>query len=556
MLRIASILRLALVLVATLAALPAQAAVCDRFAEPLTQASATELGREVRSLFSERYQRSLADVRIAVDEDEFDVLALAQSGKSYEIVVSATYLRTSCGLALWALLLNPQDAEQRANVASMARKSCPVSLGSDRRACMLGFINGLLDGSQDQMTDKREFENLTPLIEQMVLSSFVFALAHEYSHVIIERGGSPFARLARTDNELAADFQAISIFASGRAWPASDSLLFNGRREFDYLLADEEQAPAAHDAAYCRAARSAAIRQAISPNLTAINRWRSGQDPSFALSVLPVLMNNVTLSSPKTSAPCNLELPAEVSALIGEMAALAKWTENWPRDPAAQALAIKALLKMPIRTETGTLTRAGMTTSYVLAPGFEAINGTLDGTLKPAVAASWAARFGLAAPLIGKPGNLSIKDRQKLTIAQAWSDFLAMAPGSRLNPGLRKAKSVVGMAQTNSFGRPDPTDLLTIAGIQLIDGDCRQGVRTVAVAVRDLKDPLRQFGAASILLANRDPVAVNRNNAEFASIADKAQDELVSPKAEQTCLNNVPRLRKALADNLGWKLDD
>lgn len=543
---------LALLMALMFFAAPAHAAVCDRFSQPFTQASLAQFASEVRSLFPEKYRNILASVRLTVVDDRYDVLEIAQGEAGSEITVSSTYLHTSCSLAMWPMIFTPDRTDMRRSITTLKQHRCQEVSGEDYRTCMLGYMAGVAEGWERGLTDSREVDIQTPLVQQMVISSFMFALAHEYAHVLLDKDKTPFANVAKRDAELAADLQALSIYASGRVWPIADTLLFTGRREFDALVAGDNSQTAAHDPAYCRAQRSAAIRQRIVPSINTINGWRGGQDVSFIFAMVPMTMNNLTLVTPDIGIVCNLALPSELEAMANELATLAQWTERWPQVHEDQKRAMQALLAIRFRTEAGAAALAGMVTSYVVAPDLATINGALGGTLGPVEAQSWASRFALADALFKGDLPVIAKDVRKLMLAKAYSDFLASPKESVLGTELRKAEAAIHRAY--EYGTLDGSDLLVTASFQILNGDCQRGLENAFAFSRAIENPVREFGSLSAMAGQTNWEIVRQNNSEVAETAANANNTQITPDVLEKCTASGALLRERLAANMGWKL--
>lgn len=529
----------------------AMATVCEPFEPKLTQPGLEQLAARVREMFPERHQAALGAVRVILVGERFDVLELSRGEHGDEIAVSDTYLRSSCGLMLWPMILTPERAELRQFVASTRPSGCPGPADDEAtRSCVLGYMSGFAAGWEENLVDRSEVEIQTPLVRQMVLSSFTFALAHEYAHVLIEQPGNAYAALARQDNELAADLQALTIYGSGRAWPVADTLLFAGRREFDALLQPDQVDAVAHDASYCRAMRSAQIRRRLVPGVNAINNWRSRQDTSFILSILPVLVNSFDVAVPQANVACDLAVPAQVTAMVADLTALAEWTARWPATAADQPHAWADLRAMRLRTEPGLAARSGMAVSHGLQPAQAMLDRMLNGSIDAAAAQDWSARLAALDSVAGIAGPMTARDRGKFRAVQAMARFLTRPRGTGIEPALRETIAITQQAFAAS--QADAVDLLSLATLQLLAGDCRPALEKFNAFAKALQEPLNEMMSAAALANGQDVSEFRKATGEMAGTVAEMERAGLAQEPIERCKAAAPQLRQRLAANLGW----
>lgn len=527
----------------------AAASVCEPFMAPLTQSSLEALAGEVRELFPERHWPLLRAITVTVDADRYDAMELQRGENGYELVVSATYLETSCNLALWPLIFTPERDDERRAMSVKASASCANLDAEVTRACLLGFMGGVAHGWEQNHTDRQLIAVQTPLVREMVRSAFAFALAHEFAHVLLAQRGHPLARLARRDGELAADLQALSIYASGRVWPVADTLLFTGRREFDSLLGGAADQAKAHDQSYCRALRSAEIRARLAPAITAINVWRSGQDTSFVTSMVPVVMNDFAVSLPTAQIACDLSIPDEVNAMIADFNSLAEWAAKWPADGAGQRLAMHQLTRLQLKTEPAHSSRSGMAASHAIAPSQTAINRMLDGSIDPAFVAAWSAQRAIVETVIREVGPMPQRDRRKVIANMVLLRFLTQAGKVPVDEATRQLAAAFEQAYSDST--PDLVDQLNLGTLLILAGDCRRAIEQVQAAMQAYRRPMQEYAAITQLGGLKD-------NAEVQGLIADADTNMANmtmmrqPQIDR-CEAASPLLSQQLAVNLGWQ---
>lgn len=516
----------------------ARASVCSKFSVPLTQASFSGLASQVKDQFPTQVRTRLDQVGLVVLQTGADQLYASEGRDGFEIAVSETYLATTCTIALWAVATRGADTEAGVLLEDLQRRIC--ARAPDRRACALQQMDVAVRAFEEADANKKIITDIQPIMTQVVFSTFRFALAHEFGHVVQDRTRRSGQNL--DDPETAADLFALAIYASGRNWPSSDTILFAGRRFYDAVADDRSAMDGPHQEGQCRALRSNQFRTAVTAPLTAINQWRASQDMEMNLSVLALSGDSLKVSVPQAGGGCVDDNAASRLEVFSDLARLQAWTGAWPKAADLQLAAIKQLGGLRLSSQFGEVVRAGMIASYSSSSTMETARMVVDSSLTRSTATQHQLRTAaFNERQFGK--YLSAKDLQNVRIADALSQFLTkLGPGGPVKAAELLTKS---LTKVEPLADPGATFLVTASVSDLLLGRCQEGMAKMISVLTKFQNPLAEVGAFSVL-SGQDAAGVRATNDEFAKLLAGAPTE-ISSEQRQKCLANSEKLRLNLA---------
>lgn len=443
----------------------------------LDQAQLNRLAADVKEAFPARDRPLLDAVALTISPDILFAPYTLLGGDGAEIVIPRNLLNTYCILSIASMMVG-QSKQPLTPPDDAAFAGCLDP--KDRNSCFINSLGAAIYQQRDETAKSIEGPIIAAIINWYSEQMLKLALAHEYGHVLLDRGRGTSGFKASADPELAADMEALNLTLFGRTIPMADSMLFGGYAVLDHLNGPNAGRGGPHDASVCRAMRSSAMRRRLQPEIQRIQAWRgraNGMEEVFvsALSGQPGAGTAGIDRFAGDGNSCNLTLPPQILALESDLKTLAERLASLPPALKVGEAELAPLRKLRLRTPLGqALLRRLLIDPAVGRLLFASELALIDGKISDDGAQIDADLRLISA---ARPDhNLSSGDLRQVRLVQAIGQFVRAPKGSSLAANARHFQAQ--LAPLRSGYGMDSWTLQALGMADFLAQDCTRGFAT------------------------------------------------------------------------------